>query len=306
MFRRLIFVALFGIVSLSSVSRAKAQTPPVSADTASYLLGVSSEATPGATLTYSITITNFGPGTVKSFYILDGWTVNTEGISAFASPIPEPDFGSFTVVGSWQQARPDQKVFAWLLSGEFAPGKTAQFDWKGHVSSTYTGTLINWSKIQIFGALSGIWEPRILATTAPPAVADAIDPDEKNNRTADGITLVSDNPTQQGVDMAIYQTGLVKQLKTGNPLTSTFFVTNLGPQSVKHFYLEAAWSVDTDGKSVLKPPVSAPDFGDLHILGSWQSLTTDEERWLWLVEGELKQRQRVALPWTRSVAATYT
>lgn len=121
----LILILVSALVAISPVG---AQLP-VSADVAAYQLGLVAEALPGSSLTYTITVTNYGPSVVQSFYILDGWTVDDEGISGFAAPIVDPDFGSFALVGAWQQDREDQEVLAWLLEGELAPGDTIQFDW---------------------------------------------------------------------------------------------------------------------------------------------------------------------------------
>src|SRR5690349_9310386 len=118
MCQRIISALLAGLLAAVPVQAARSQNSAATADVAAYQLGILAEAKPGENITYTITVTNLGPGVAESFYVVDGWTVNAENVSAFASPIPDPDFGKFAVAGRWEQNRPDQKVFAWLLNGK--------------------------------------------------------------------------------------------------------------------------------------------------------------------------------------------
>ena len=278
---------------------------PAGADVAAYQLGVIAEVLPGSDLTYVITLTNHGPATVNAFYILDGWTVNADGISGFSVPIGDPDFGTFSLEGSWEQQRQDQTVLAWLLKGDLKPGDTIRFAWTVKVDSTYRGGLINWARIVVNGELSGAWQPRTLTSSAPPALVSAPDPIPENNRTTDGVTVVTEEPTQTGVDLALYQTGLVTQLQAGNPLDSIWLVTNRGPQVVKSFYVLAGWSLNADGGSILTQPVTEPDFGAFKVVGRWQQLREDEELWLWQLEGNLPPGDNAAFTWTRTIEPSY-
>lgn len=278
---------------------------PTSADVAAYQLGVIAEAVPGSSITYVLTLTNFGPAPVQSFYLLDGWSVNAEGISAFAGPIGDPNFGKFTVEGRWEQRRKDETVFAWLLKGELVPGDTIRFEWPIRVSNDYSGQLVNWARILTTGTLNGTWQQRTGTTTNPPQITSAKDPADTNNRTPDGLTTVTKSPTGQGMDMAVFQTGMLAQVKAGQPIRSTLLVTNLGPQQVKQFYLIAGTSLGTDGKSIYQTPVTEPNFGDFKVIGRWQEIRKDEQVWLWLVEGTLEAGGSTILEWARPIVATY-
>src|SRR5215475_6960665 len=119
---RRLAVLLLTLVMIIPARLARAQTDD--ADVAAYQLGVTAQALPGTALTYSITVTNYGPAAVTSFYVIDGWTVNAEGIAAFAQPVSDPDFGQFKLAGSWEQSRKDQNVMAWLLNGDLDAGET--------------------------------------------------------------------------------------------------------------------------------------------------------------------------------------
>src|SRR5215468_11216748 len=112
MIRRLM-ILLLAVMALTSLKSTHGQASD--ADVAAYQLGVTAEAQPGTELVYSLTVTNYGPAPVKSFYIVDGWSINADGIAAFAQPIGDPDFGQFKLTGSWAQDRKDQKVVAWLV-----------------------------------------------------------------------------------------------------------------------------------------------------------------------------------------------
>jgi hypothetical protein len=301
--RRIIFLALIAATFIPWQS-AGAQT--TGADVAAYQLGVTAEVQPGTELIYSITVTNYGPGIVSKFYIEDGWTVNAEGISAFAAPIADPDFGSFKLAGTWEQSRTDQNVLAWLLDGTLNPGDTVQFKWKVQIAENYQGGLVNWAQVRTSGAPNGSWQPRRDTTDlTPPAVAGTEDPDTQNNRTPDGVTVVTTTPNGQGVDMAIYQAGFLSQLQAGKPVASTWLVTNIGPQTVNRFYLMAAWSIGPDKSSLLVPPVEDPDFGIFKVIGRWRQIRADEELWLWLLEGELKAGDSAFFNWQRSLLPTY-
>src|SRR5438874_9360513 len=87
----LLALAISSILSLRAATREQDST----ADVAAYQLGVIAEAVPGSNITYTLTLTNFGPAPVASFYLLDGWSVDAQGTSAFASPLTDPDFGKF-------------------------------------------------------------------------------------------------------------------------------------------------------------------------------------------------------------------
>ncbi len=277
-----------------------------SADVAAYQLGVTAEAKPGADLTYSITVTNYGPAPVHSLYIVDGWTVNAEGLAAFAQPVGDPDFGDFKLAGTWEQSRSDQKVLAWLLNGDLSVGDTVQFNWKVRLAAKYEGGLVNWARVLTTGTPDGKWQPRReTSSLTPPAIDAAVDPDPKNNRTPDGVTVVTDQPGGRGVDMAIFQAGTVAELPAGQPLDSTWLVTNLGPEPVSQFYLMAGWSLGADQNSVLVQPIADPDFGSFKVLGSWQQVQQDEELRLWLLQGDLKAGDGVSFKWSRAVMPTY-
>jgi hypothetical protein len=298
-------VILFLIAALSLRSPAYSQQS-TGADVAAYQLGVVAEVLPGADLTYVITLTNHGPATVNAFYVLDGWTVNADGVSGFAAPIADPDFGAFSLEGKWEQQRPDQTVLAWLLKGDLKPGDTIRFSWGVRVDDAYRGGLINWARIVVNGELSGAWQPQDSTTLAvPPALANAADPIPENNRTTDGVTVVTDQPSQAGVDLALYQTGLVTQLQAGNPLDSIWLVTNRGPEVVKTFYVLAGWSLNADGGSILTQPVTEPDFGAFKVVGRWQQMRADEELWLWQLEGDLASGDNAAFTWSRKITPDY-
>ncbi len=298
----LILILVSALVAISPVG---AQLP-VSADVAAYQLGLVAEALPGSSLTYTITVTNYGPSVVQSFYILDGWSVDDEGISGFAAPIVDPDFGSFALVGAWQQDREDQEVLAWLLEGELAPGDTIQFDWTVRVDSAYQGILVNWARILTDGELEGTWQARpSTAITTPPPVESAVDLNPDNNRTTDGVTVVTPTPRGEGIDLALYQTGVLTTMAAGHPLASTWLVANHGPQPIRQFYLVAGWSLNTDGGSLLAQPVVDPDFGSFQVMGRWKQLRQDEEVWLWLLQGELLPGESVVFQWERGVVPDY-
>ncbi len=275
------------------------------ADVAAYQLGVIAEAAPGSSITYTITLTNFGPSAVPSFFLLDGWSVDTRGVSAFAAPITDPDFGNFEVEGTWQQRRDDETVFAWLLKGNLLPGETIQFNWPIRIDSSYSGQLVNWARIATTGTLDGAWAKRAGTTINPPSLSSPPDPVDKNNRTPDGLTTVTNSPTGQGVDLAIFQAGLLSQLKTGNPVQSDLLVTNLGPQPVTTFYLEAGASLGLDGASIYVSPITEPDFGDFKVLGRWRELRRDEEVWLWLLQGTLDAGESITFEWSRAIVPSY-
>ena len=290
---------------LQAMPSAYAQ-PVASTDVAAYQLGLVAEALPGSNLTYTITVTNYGPSTVESFYILDGWTVNDEGISGFAAPIADPDFGSFTLAGAWYQNREDQEVLAWLLVGELAPGDTIHFNWTVQVERTYEGVLVNWARILTDGELEGTWQA--LSSTAPavpPPVESAVDLNPDNNRTTDGITVVTTSPTGEGIDLALYQTGVLTTIAAGHPLFSTWLVANHGPQSVQQFYLAAGWSLSSGGGSLLAQPVMEPNFDDFQVMGRWKQFRQDEEVWLWLLQGELLPGESVVFQWVRDIIPAY-
>jgi hypothetical protein len=141
MVKRVVFILIM-LSAVLGLTSAYAQIP-ASTDVAAYQLGLVAEARPGSNLTYTITVTNYGPSVVESFYILDGWTVNDDGISGFTAPVADPDFGDFTLVGAWQQNREDEDVLAWLLEGELAPGATIHFNWIVQVDSAYQGVLVS-------------------------------------------------------------------------------------------------------------------------------------------------------------------
>lgn len=275
-------------------------------DVATYQLGVVAEALPGSNLNYKIIVTNHGPTEVSSFYILDGWTINDEGVSGFAQPVSDPDFGDFAVLGSWRRNEEDQIVLAWLLEGALAPGETLQFDWLVQVDNDYRGVLVNWVGIQTEGTPQGSWQGRTGTSSAvPPEVGNAVDSNIENNRTTDGVTVVTTDPTGEGVDLAIYQTDILTQLTVDEPLTSTWLVANLGPQPVQQFYVMAGWSLAADGGSILMLPALEPDFGEFNVLGSWSQSASDEQRWLWLLEGELASGSSVSFEWTRNIIPVY-
>jgi hypothetical protein len=277
-----------------------------SADVAAYQLGVIAEVRPGTDLTYVITVTNHGPSVVNEFYILDGWTVNAAGISGFAAPIADPDFGAFTLVGTWMQERPDQSVLAWLLQGDLNPGDTIEFNWSVRVDNAYRGGLINWARIAIGEELTGTWQPRTPHTAAtPPVLASLPDPIPENNRTTDEVTVVTEAPTTDGVDLALYQAGLLTQLPVGAPLDSTWLVTNRGPQVLKQFYVLAGWSLNADGGTVLSQPITDPDFGNFKVVGRWLQMREDEELWLWQLEGELPAGNNASFRWVRQIDPAY-
>src|SRR5262245_30626262 len=85
--RRLIIILIIIIFSIGLEQRSNRAQQREEADVAAYQLGVIAEAKPGEAITYDITLTNFGPATVHSFYLLDGWSVNQQGIAGFAQPI---------------------------------------------------------------------------------------------------------------------------------------------------------------------------------------------------------------------------
>ncbi|HEX2623590.1 MAG TPA: hypothetical protein VHL11_25695 [Phototrophicaceae bacterium] len=274
------------------------------ADVAVYQLGLVAETLPGSDLTYTITVTNYGPSVVESFYILDGWSVNDEGISAFTLPVAEPDFGDFTLIGAWHQPLSDQELAAWLLQGELIPGATLQFEWSVQVDAAYQGVLVNWVSIQTDGELSGAWES-LTATTpaAPPPIESAVDSNTDNNRTSDGVTVVTPTLTHQGLDLTLYQTGTLIELPAGQPVASTWLVANLGPETVTRFYIIAG---ESPGSSVaLSQPDAEPDFGDFQVLGRWQATGQDQDQWLWLLEGDLVPGGIAAFQWERNLASDY-
>jgi hypothetical protein len=301
----LLLLAVVVAAALIPPSRLSAGQQDNDADVAAYQLGVIAEAVPGTNITYTITLTNFGPAPVSSFYLLDGWSVDTKGISAFASPLTDPNFGNFKVEGTWEQARKDEKVFAWLLTGDLLPGQTIQFNWPIRVSASYLGQLVNWARITTTGTLAGKWQKRPGTTITPPSLASPPDPDGNNNRTPDGLTTVTNAPTGQGIDLAIFQAGLMSQLKAGDPLRSDLLVTNLGPQPVDTFYLAAGASLGGDGKSLYVSPITEPNFGSFTVLGRWRQLRRDEEVWLWLLKGPLAAGQNITFDWSRAIESSY-
>jgi hypothetical protein len=173
------------------------------------------------------------------------------------------------------------------------------------VSSDYSGQLVNWARILTSGTPDGTWQRRTGTTVNPPEIASAKDPADTNNRTPDGLTTVTKSPTGQGVDMAVFQTGTLAQVKVGQPLRSTLLLTNLGPQQVKQFYLVAGTSLSTDGKTIYQTPVTEPNFGSFKVIGRWQQVRKDEQVWLWLLEGTLEAGGSVILDWSRPILATY-
>lgn len=275
-----------------------------SADVAAYQFGVVAEARPGTEITYVITVTNQGPKKINTFYILDGWTVNSAGISGFAAPLSDPNFGKFKLTGKWGQNLPDQRVVAWLLEGDLSPGDTAQFNWKIQVNGAYRGELVNWASVQIDGELKGIWTA-LDKLPAPPKLSNAPDPEQTNNRTPDGVTLVTESPRGKGIDLAAFQAGLVSGLSVKQPLASTMMVTNRGPEAALRFYLMAGWSLDFDKSSLLTEPIPEPEFGNFRVVGRWTQARVDEEIWLWLLEGNLAAGNTASFPWKRSVKSTY-
>lgn len=293
------------IFALSAIPLAFAQSP-ANTDVAAYQVGLVAEALPGSTLTYTITITNYGPMAINAFYLLDGWSVNEQGISGFSFPVADPDFGSFRLAGAWQQKREDQEVLAWLLQGELAPGDTIQFDWVVEVDSAYQGVLVNWVRILTNGEPEGIWQPRsATAEMPPPSIESAVDLNPDNNRTTDGVTVITPTPTGEGIDLAIYQTGLLTTLAAGHPLISTWLVANHGPQPIQQLYLAAGWSPTGTGGSLLAQPILEPSFGDFQVIGRWMRLGQDEEVWLWLLQGELLPGESVLFEWVRNIVPTY-
>lgn len=293
---------LFAVLSWQSLSAQDS----VSADVAVYQIGLVAQALPGAELTYNITVTNYGSSVVQSFYILDGWSVNDEGISAFTLPVAEPDFGAFTLMGAWEQTLDDQEVVAWLLQGELIPGATLQFKWVVQVDSAYQGVLVNWASIQTEGALTGSWQTRASTTPlTPPPIDSVVDTNPDNNRTTDGVTVITNTPTGEGIDLALYQTGILTEIRAGEPLESTWLVANLGPQPVTQFYVMAGGSLNSDGSSLLSQPVAEPDFGNFQVLGRWQQSGQDEKLWLWLLQGELPSGGSVVFHWKRSLIPEY-
>jgi hypothetical protein len=278
---------------------------PASSDVAAYQLGLVAETLPGSDLTYTITVTNYGPEVVKSFYIVDGWTVNDEGISAFKLPVASPDFGPFALMGAWQQTLDDQELVAWLLQGEILPGATLQFKWIVQVDSAYQGVLVNWVEIQTDGELKGAWQTLTAALPLPPRIENALDSNLDNNRTTDGVTIVTNTPTGQGIDLALYQTGILAEMPAGQPLESTWLVANLGPQPVSQFYVIAGGTLNSDGNSLLALPVAEPDFGEFQVLGRWQQSRDDEKQWLWLLQGELPSGGTAEFKWTRNLIPNY-
>lgn len=275
-------------------------------DLATYQVGLVAEAQPGAALKYSIVVTNYGPTEVESFYILDGWTVNDEGVSGFAQPLAEPDFGDFRVVGSWRRNEDDQIVLAWLLAGRLAPGDTLQFDWQVQVDPAYKGVLINWARVATKDTPPGAWQPRAGdVPPTPPTIDAAADFNIDNNRTTDGVTVVTANPAGEGLDLALYQTGTLAEIRVSEPLISKWLVANLGPQPVQQFYVMAGWSLAPGGGSVLAAPAQEPDFGAFRVVGSWRQSSPDEERWLWLLEGSLPPGSSAAFEWVRRIIPSY-
>ncbi len=303
---RVIFLVLLAVAIplIVSIPLASAQQDN-SADVAAYQLGVIAEAAPGTNITYTITLTNLGPAPVPSFYLLDGWSVDAQGVSGFASPLADPDFGSYTVEGSWQQQRKDEKVFAWLLKGDLLPGQTIRFNWPIRIAPGYLGQLVNWVRIVTVGTLSGDWQKRSGTGINPPSLASPPDPVDSNNRTPDGLTTVTTSPTGQGIDLTVFQTGLLSQSKAGDPLRSDLLLTNLGPQPVRTFYLETGASLGFDGASIYATPMSEPDFGSFAVLGRWRQLRRDEEVWLWLLQGTLTAGQSATFEWSRAVIQSY-
>jgi hypothetical protein len=302
--KKSIFLLMFLFVCVWNGSIAAQET--AHADVASYQLGVVAEALPGSDLTYTIAITNYGPSTVNSFYILDGWTVNDEGLSSFVLPVAQPDFGNFTLLGAWEQVREDEIVMAWLLEGALAPGDTLQFDWIVQVNSAYQGVLVNWMDILSTGELAGLWQARSSsAFPSPPPIQSASDANPSNNRTTDGVTIVTTTPTGQGIDLALYQTGILTEIPAGQPLESTWLVANLGPQLVTQFYVVAGGSLNSDGSSPLAQPFVEPNFGNFQVLGTWQQSTSDEKLWLWLLQGPLPAGGSVVFEWKRSLIPEY-
>lgn len=296
------WLCIFAIF-ISATGTASAQDS-TNADVAIYQLGVVAEARPGSEINYLFTVTNRGPKTVSTFYILDGWTVNQSGIAGFTSPVADPAFDKFKLAGKWQQTSPDQRIMAWLLNGELRPGDTVQFAWKIKVNADYRGALVNWAGILIEGQPKGKWEPMQTEATPPP-LNNAPDPTQADNRTADGVTLVTDSPGGKGIDLAVFQTGLLSTIPTNQPLNSTLLVTNRGPEAATQFYLMAAWSLNTDGSSLLVTPVPDPNFGTFRVRGRWQQKRVDEEVWLWLLEGDLKAGSSAQFEWKRTVEPAY-
>jgi hypothetical protein len=304
--RNPVIVLVLAVLLISSMLTLRSATgqQDSTADVAAYQLGVIAEAVPGSNITYTITLTNLGPASVASFYLLDGWSVDPQGVGAFALPLTDPDFGKFTIEGSWQQLRKDEKVFAWLLRGDLLPGQTIRFDWPIRIAASYSGQLVNWARIATTGTLSGEWQKRPGTAINPPSLSSPPDPDTGNNRTPDGLTTVTKSPTGQGIDLAVFQTGLRTQVRRGEPMRSDVLVTNLGPQPISTFYLEAGTSLGADGASIYESPVTEPDFGDFTVLGRWRQLRADEEVWLWLLKGTLNAGQSVTFEWSRAVVTT--
>jgi len=116
---------------------------------------------------------------------------------------------------------------------------------------------------------------------------------------------VTETPTGTGIDLALYQTGILTEIPTGQPLTSTWLVANLGPQPVTQFYIVAGGSLNSTSGSVLAQPLIEPDFGDFVVIGRWQQSTQDEKQWLWLLQGELISGQSAAFEWQRHLIADY-
>jgi len=299
-------ILLILAMALFGVKAGRAQDS-ASADVGIYQLGVVAEARPGTEISYLITVTNRGPKAVTQFYILDGWTINSAGIAGFAAPVADPAFEKFSLAGKWQQTTADQQIVAWLLNGDLKPGDTAKFVWKVRVNGNYRGALVNWAGIQIQGELKGKWSPAASQQTEaqPPALASEPDPEQTDNRTADGITLVTDTPGGKGIDLAVFQTGLLSKAAAGQPLTSTLMITNRGPEATNQFYLMLAWSLGADGTSVLAQPAPEPDFAGFKVLGRWQQQRIDEEVWLWLLDGGLPAGSSAEFTWTRALNPAY-
>jgi uncharacterized repeat protein (TIGR01451 family) len=150
----------------------------------------------GNTLTYTITITNIGPGNASGFNITDTVPAAITGVSAICSSAGTAGCGSNNTTGN-----------AVLFSGasiNAGAGNSITITVNGTVALGTTGSLSNTADIVI------------------PAGAPFTDPDTASNNSAtDTDTLAT-----SGIDLSITKTDGINAYSPGDTLTYTIVVTN--------------------------------------------------------------------------------
>jgi uncharacterized repeat protein (TIGR01451 family) len=149
-------------------------------------------AVPGTTITYTIVVTNSGPGAVTGAVVSDTFPAGLSGASWTCAPsggstCPASGSGNISTTVNLED------------------GGVVTFNASGQVASSASGTLTN------------------TATVSPPA--GGVDPDLNNNTATDTDTLLPE------ADLTLGKTDLPDPLAVGNFLRYRITVTNTGPSN---------------------------------------------------------------------------